>query len=503
MSKPSSILISILILISALTIIIPQDVEAASSPGRQEVDFYMFGPANDGNLSTENPTSDEDTQADCPDSGSKMGQQSTVGTWRSRSFTRGTTISGDVYFDVWAKTTEGTVSDVDFTCQISVNGDQDQQSFTTDQNDTHPSPELFSAHAFLESTPNSDTTLHVGTGDHIEIEITYNGRDNFLEDSGHTVILYESITHDSGIRFLLGGVTIDFAENSIIVNDENEAEDPSTVIVTTTLDYIMGLEDMVEFGFEAVTVDDEGELFEYEILEEEDDHITLEWKWRYADDYAASGTWELNVTCTDRSGNTWYQTQPLRIITQIQPRLDFVLTDTSIIATNTYEKKTGYINVTFACYGEEDIVGLIPYMIFKITTPQGVVDTIIRQPPIDSNSERIITIDYYFNNTGSYIVNVEINPRNTWSYWEANDQGTSEDNNVATVTITVITAPKKDDDQEWYEELQDDLENEVEYQAGLAAAVVVVILVVFLIVRRRREYEYEDDDEYEDDEYYE
>ena len=79
------------------------------------------------------------------------------------------------------------------------------------------------------------------------------------------------------------------------------------------------------------------------------------------------------------------------------------------------------------------------------------------------------------------------------------DLGDADENNEATLTITVGNKPKTGSDDEWYEEILNDIEDEPLYQGGIVAAIVVVISVIALIVRRRRSFDDEYDDEYDDD----
>jgi len=496
MSKHLTILISVLVLTSILVFLIPNDVEGDSSPASQPVRFHMYGDSNNGNLSAEQPTSSDDEQADCPDEGSKRGQSSNVGTWRSEPFIGGASLSGNLAFQLWAKTTEGTVKDVTFSIQISVNGNQNTQTFQTNTNDTDTTPKRFDG--------NENYQANVGADDYLEIEITYSGNDEYWTDSGHTVILYGSTEHPSGFESLLNSVVIEFTQSNIVVNDANATEDKETIIATTTIRYALGMEDMVEFGFRATRIEYEGSLFDYNITEEADDHITVEWKWRYGDDHAPGGTYDINMTTEDRSGNKWWRTQSLRIVVQNRPRVDFVLDDPDhpaiINIIDPYTKKTGTIEVTLGCWGEAGLEGFTPLVVFEITDPLGETETIYRRPAIDSKSERIVSVPYYFNSTGEYTVDVEVNPRDKQSYEEANIEGTAEDNNVVTFTIDVVNKPKdNDEDKEWYEEIRDDIEDEPMYQMGLVAAIVVIVAVVILGVRRRRYYEEEED--YDEDEY--
>ena len=475
MGKSASIFITLIVIISVFTTILPQNAYGGSqeSPDRQPVRFYMYGSSNNGNLTTDNPSSSTDEEADCPSEGNMVGQTSTVGTWKTPEFTRRANLSGTVEIFIWAK---GDVRNVQFSVSISVNGNGGT-TIRTNQNDTESTPKLFYGSGNINLRPRP--------GDRIEISITFDGGEtNPIEAQNRQAkIVYGSKDHPSGIKGPLDSVYFDYTEEDIEVHDENAEEDQETIIVTATIYNALGIYDITELGFKATTKGYEGESYDYTIVENDSSHVKIRWKWKYGNDHAPSGGYELNVTARDNSGNMWWKTQNIRIVTQLRPKIDFVLSDTDISVSPfpLYEKRAGFINATVHCYGEEGKRGLMPDVVFTITTPYGSTDTIYRTPSIDTNSERIVSVRYYFNTTGSYTISVVVNPKGGQSYDETNDAGNADQNNQGTITVNVIKEPKKSEDKEWYEEIVD----EPLYIGGLSVAVIAAIIVIAVVWSRR------------------
>ncbi|MCK4614180.1 MAG: hypothetical protein KAU14_05190 [Thermoplasmata archaeon] len=491
MSKSISLFILITLLLSTIMVITPQEAagDAMESPTRQPVRFYMYGPADDGNLSTENPTSDEDEEQDCDQEGNMQTQERSVGTWRTNSISKTCNFTGNVQVFLWAK---GNVRNVQFTFRISRNGNN-PRSISTNRNDTETTPKLF----YGEGNVNFVDQNRIRPGDRIVIEIMYDGGETSAEGlSKQATIVYGSIDHPSGIKGPLDTMYFAYEEDDIEVRDDNAEEDKLTLIATATIRDGLGVYDIAELGFSAATKDFVGESFSHEILEEGDDYKKVQWKWRYADDNAWSGGYKINITATDNSGNVWWETHTAHIVYQPRPKIDFVLenSDITIQPTPVYVKKTGDINILLHCWGESGgPKGLMPTMIIEITPPNGTKDTFYATPSIDTNSETIVHINYFFNMTGTYTIRVEVNPKEEEYYEETNDAGTADDNNVGTYTLTVVKEPKDEDDDEWYEEIYDDMTDEPLYLGGVVAAIVVVVAVVTMVFMRRRRGRKEED----------
>lgn len=497
MSKSFTLLITLFFLLSALIMVTPDMAQGDSmqSPTRQPVRFYMFGPADTGNLSINAPTTDEDETEECPSSGNHQWQQAVVGSWYSEPFQRRCNFSGAVNISLWAK---GDVRQVQFSIEVSRDGNN-AQTFQTQTMDTESTPKLFYATGNIGING-------INPGDRLQITITFNGGEENPLDAPNrqAYLVYGSRAHPSGIRGPLDSVYFDYSRGDIEVNDENAPEDRESIIVTSTIYNALGPVDLIDLGFKVETHGFTGQNYESEILETTSNSVRIKWKWMYGNEHAPSGRYELNLTATDTNGNPWWKTQEIQIITQVRPKIDFVLDD-SDLATDPpmiYTGNNAEIIATVHCYGESGLKGLTPYILFTVTAPDSSVRDFIRQPPIDSNSDALVKLEYLFNMTGTYTIRAEVNPPIGKSYVEYNDLGTEEENNVGTLTITIQDKPK-DEKGEWYEldEIRDRLEDEPIYAVGLVAAIVVIVVAVVMLVkmRKRRASELGPDENDEDD----
>ena len=109
-------------------ILLAQPTEAEVSDDFNNVDLYFYGDLDngDGNISTLRPTSDTDTQSDCPQDGNRLSwpgqdrQWEDVGRWEVVLQTPGSVATGDYTFTIWANSTQGTVEDVQFRITIYI-----------------------------------------------------------------------------------------------------------------------------------------------------------------------------------------------------------------------------------------------------------------------------------------------------------------------------------------------------------------------------------------------
>lgn len=499
MSKLFSFVITIFLLVPALLVIIPVTVEgdAMQSPTRQPIHFYMYGPGDNGNLSFKPPTTNEDEEEECPSDGNMFNSESDVGTWVSEPFARRCNLTGSLNISLWAK---GDVRDVRFMFDISVNGNGGG-NYESETMDTESTPKLFSV----------DANINLGgiqAGDRIHIDIAFDGgeTDIFTADERQAYIVYGSIDHPSGITGPIDTVFFDYSKSDVQINDENAEEDKDTIVCTATIFDAIGSDDLVDLDFKAQTIDFTGSNYDFDILQTTDESIRIEWKWRYGDDHAPSGGYELNVSASDKNGNHWWKTQDITVVTNRRPKVDFVLNDIDLTTdpSPTYAGKHAFITATVHAYGDGDLVGLIPRVDFMVSTPTGASEVFHRSISINANSDAIVQVDYLFNMTGIFTITVEINPKAGQSYEEYNDLGDAEDNNIGVLTLTIGNEPKGDSDGEWYEpdEIKQTLEDEPLYGAGIVAAIVVIVVVSLIMVRRRRQmYEDFDDDEYDDEDF--
>ena len=121
--------------LGALFLLNPASAEESND--FNEVDFYFYGDLDDGdgNISTTVPTSDEDTESDCPQDSNRLSfigndrQWGEVGSWIVDLETAGAISTGDYTFTIWANSTQGTVENVQFRITVFVGpGGDDAQA---------------------------------------------------------------------------------------------------------------------------------------------------------------------------------------------------------------------------------------------------------------------------------------------------------------------------------------------------------------------------------------
>ena len=117
---------SVLALAFLGVLLLAQPSNAETSDDFNTVDLFFYGDLDngDGNISTMKPTSDKDTQSDCPQDSNRKSffgntrQWGEVGSWYVNLGTPGEIAEGEYTFKVWANATQGDVNDVAFRINI-------------------------------------------------------------------------------------------------------------------------------------------------------------------------------------------------------------------------------------------------------------------------------------------------------------------------------------------------------------------------------------------------
>jgi len=121
---------SVVALVFLGVFLLAQPSNAETSDDFNTVDLFFYGDLDngDGNISTMKPTSDKDTQSDCPQDSNRKSffgntrQWGEVGSWYVNLGTPGEIAEGEYTFKVWANATQGDVNDVAFRINIYVGG---------------------------------------------------------------------------------------------------------------------------------------------------------------------------------------------------------------------------------------------------------------------------------------------------------------------------------------------------------------------------------------------
>ena len=111
-------------------LLLAQPSQAETSDDFNDLDLFFYGDLDNGNgnISTMQPTSDVDTQSDCPQEANRLSwpgqdrQWTSVGSWVVDLETPGSVASGEHMFTIWANSTQGTVEDVQFRISVTIGG---------------------------------------------------------------------------------------------------------------------------------------------------------------------------------------------------------------------------------------------------------------------------------------------------------------------------------------------------------------------------------------------
>ena len=111
-------------------LLLAQSSQAETSDDFNNLDLFFYGDLDNGNgnVSTMQPTSDVDTQSDCPQEANRLSwpgqdrQWTSVGSWVVDLETPGSVASGEHMFTIWANSTQGTVEDVQFRISVTIGG---------------------------------------------------------------------------------------------------------------------------------------------------------------------------------------------------------------------------------------------------------------------------------------------------------------------------------------------------------------------------------------------
>ena len=190
-------------------ILLSQPTQAEESTDFNTLDLYFYGDLDngDGNVSTLRPTSDTDTQSDCPQSANRLSwpgqdrQWETVGSWVTNLQTPGEIASGDYTLTLWANSTQGTVEDVQFRISISIGSGTADAVATSQSKTITDSSEVATRFDISFDLTNESFDQN----DQLEVALEYSGGDtgeNPLTGGSSTeqiVVLSSSEEHPAGI----------------------------------------------------------------------------------------------------------------------------------------------------------------------------------------------------------------------------------------------------------------------------------------------------------------
>nr|AIF06126.1 hypothetical protein [uncultured marine group II/III euryarchaeote KM3_18_H05]AIF06392.1 hypothetical protein [uncultured marine group II/III euryarchaeote KM3_191_F05] len=461
-----------------------------------ELGLYFYGDLDggSGNFNTTAPTSDSDTESDCPQGGNRLGvtgnrNWENVGSWFSPAFNTNATARGTVPFEIWAMATSGSVKDVQFRATLVVPGagflQSETETRTVNDNASH-----FSTSFSL------DAEYQIDRDQTIRVDLEYSGGDDWQPIGGSSdqiVILTSSQNHSAGIALELDHFRAEFPR--IEVDHAREV-----VEVEARLLSAFGSEDLQleAWGLEVrgtssgthVTVP-EGTL-----EDSNDESLLVKWEWAYNEDEAPSDTYYLTVSCGDIQDNEWESSGDERLYLVVhQSDIDNYVgwEDVSINgATNSTTVVTGKqfaVAITIRAAGDPAIgYNPVPVVVYYSHNNGPLVlahDTFTFVTPGESS---VVSFALAFDSPGSYTLHIILDEDN-------HALETDEDNNMVEYSLTVADEDSGLVSGTWFEGLQD-LDTTTLGIGGVAVLVILGVVVALRRSSRGDDMEWDDDDEF-------
>ena len=476
--------------------LLAQPSNAETSDDFNEVDLFLGG---SGNITTTMPTSDGDTQTDCPqDSNQKSWfgddrQWGDVATWDVQLRTDGSITPGTYIFKIWANATQGDVDDVQFRISIDVNGVEvvDEAYSNVDGVDSEDDQ----ATEFEIEFEISNNTFNSGP---IQIDLEYSGGEEGTEpiiggdSTDQIVVLYSSMAHPSGIEdFIINHYRTDFDQITVEEYDER-------VFVTTQTWSAFGESDIDSsvwtLGVYGKSSGNQGMLADLYTKSSKNGSYEVTFYWYYNQDNAISDTYHFYLEATDIQGNTWQITSDEALYLVIH---EFEVDDSITAGDIQINNQTGMaivkagnsftIDITVSAQGDPLITyNPIPVTIIWVSGSTEIVlhDTVVFASP---GATATTSFRHTFDEKGEYLIKVVLDRGNLI-------QESDETNNVAEFVL-VVSEPEKED---FIQSLIDSVMDGGAVTMFVLLAAVSIILGAIFLKRSgsNTDLEWEEDDEF-------
>ena len=480
--------------------LLAQPSNAENSDDFNEVDLFLGG---GGNITTTMPTSDDDTQTDCPqDSNRKtwLGddrQWGDVATWEVQLQTDGSITPGTYLFKIWANATQGDVDDVQFRISIDVNGDEvvNEAESNVDGVDSEDDQATEFEIEFDISNNSFRTTSSQST---LQIDLEYSGGEDGEEpiiggdSTDQIVVLYSSMAHPSGIEdFNVNHYQTDF-------NQINVEENYDRVFVKTQTWSAFGESDIDSsvwtLGVFGESSGNQGMLADFNTKSSKNGSYEVTFYWYYNRDNAISDTYHFYLEATDIQGNTWQITSDEDLYLVIHEfEVDNSITAGDIQINNqtgmaTVKAGNSFtIDITVSAQGDPLITyNPIPVAIILVSGSTEIVlhDTVVFASP---GATATTSFRHTFDEKGEYLIKVVLDRGDLI-------QESDETNNVAEFVL-VVSEPVKED---FIQSLIDSVKDGGAATMFVALAAVSIILGAIFLKRRgvKTDLEWEEDDEF-------
>ena len=476
--------------------LLAQPSNAENSDDFNEVDLFLGG---GGNITTTMPTSDEDTQTDCPqDSNRKTWigddrQWGDVATWEVQLQTDGSITPGTYLFKIWANATQGDVDDVQFRISIDVDGDEvvNEAESNVDGVDSEDDQ----ATEFEIEFEISNNTFNTGS---IQIDLEYSGGEDGEEpiiggdSTDQIVVLYSSMAHPSGIEdMIINHYQTDFSQITVEEYDDR-------VFVKTQTWSAFGESDIDSsvwtLGVYGESSGNQGMLADLNTKSSKNGSYEVTFYWYYNRDNAISDTYHFYLEATDIQGNTWQITSNEDLYLVIH---EFEVDDSITTGDIQINNQTGMatvkagnsftIDITVSAQGDPLITyNPIPVAIILVSGSTEIVlhDTVVFANP---GATATTSFRHTFDEKGEYLIKVVLDRGNLI-------QESDETNNVAEFVL-VVSEPVKED---FIQSLIDSVKDGGAVTMFVALAAVSIILGAIFLKRSgsNQDLEWEEDDEF-------
>ena len=433
-------------------LLLAQPSQAETSEDFNDLDLFFYGDLDNGNgnISTMQPTSDVDTQSDCPQEANRLSwpgqdrQWTSVGSWVVDLETPGSVSSGEHMFTIWANSTQGTVEDVQFRISVTIGGGTaDGQATSQSKTITDSSEEATKFEISFDLTNES-----FNQNDQLEVEIEYSGGDPGQnpvtggQSTEQIVILTSSIEHPAGIAEVnFNHFLADFP----IISIEDSAE---RVAVSVMVWSAFGTSDIDPnewtLGVVGVSSGNQGYTADFNMKSMQNGSYKASFYWYYNEAQAISDTYSFYIQAKDIQSNHWkvFSEQELYLVIHGY-EIDNVISPGNIQINNQTgisKVKAGNsftIDITVSAEGDPLVAyNPIPVTVIWVSGGNEIVlyETAVFATPGASAST---SFRYTFDSNGEYLIKVIVDRNNVVA--ESN-----ENNNVAEF-ILVVAEPEKED----------------------------------------------------------
>jgi len=483
-------------------ILLSQPTHAEESTDFNTLDLFFYGDLDngDGNISTTRPTSDTDTQSDCPQDSNRLSwpgqdrQWEDVGSWEVDLQTPGEIASGDYTFTIWANSTQGTVEDVQFRIAIYIGSGGGPDAYETSQSKTiTDSSEVatrFDINFDISNASFSDS-------ENILIDLEYSGGDpgeNPLTGGSSTeqiVVLTSSVEHPSGIANLsINHYRAWFSE--IAVEEFSER-----VFVKAIVESAFGKSDIDSsewtLGVYGQSSGNQGLTADFNMKSSQNSTYEVSFYWYYNKDNAISDTYNFYIQIIDIQSNSWevVSDEDLYLVIHGFEIDNYILpgdirinneTGTSIVSAGS----SFTLDITVSAQGDPLITyNPIPVSIVWV---DGTSEIVLYETAVFANpgASAKISFRHTFDKEGDYQIKVVID-RGNFVY------ESDENNNVGEFTVQVSEPEKENPIQSFIDDV-----TEGGTAATLTVLVTVSLLSAFVYLRKSGEadFEWEEDDEF-------